>query len=74
MTRQLYLNVNGRIEYELIPGAGGYPAASHANLLSLAVSSLEADGIACTNVAITPITTPGVDSITEVRHACNFRQ
>lgn len=73
--RDVYVNINGRIEYELVPGQD-YPRVAQANLLSLAVSSLEADGIACTNVGITPITTPGangVPSVTEVRHGSKLR-
>lgn len=64
------VNINGRIEYELVPGQD-YPVVKQANLLSLAVSSLEAHGIACTNVGITPITTPGANGAPSVtiRHA-----
>lgn len=78
--RDVYVNINGRIEYTLAPGQD-YPNVRQAKILSLAVSSLEAEGIACTNVGITPITTlkegmPPTSQVTEVCHArfeaCGF--
>ncbi len=53
--RDVYITINGRIEYTLIPGGGGYPAATGAKILSIAVSSLETDGLSCVNVGINPI-------------------
>ena len=50
----MYININGRIEYKL--NGSPYPlGVTQAKILSLAVSSLETDGVACTNVAISPI-------------------
>lgn len=50
-----YITINGRVEYTLIPNAGGYPAVTNAKILSIAVASLEADGISCVNVGINPL-------------------
>jgi hypothetical protein len=52
VVRNVYVNINGRVEYTLVPSAGGYPAVTGAKILSLAVSSLEADGISCTSVGV----------------------
>ena len=48
-TQQMFINLNGRIEYTL-DGTNTYPTGVRAaKILSLAVSSLETDGVACTN-------------------------
>lgn len=36
-------------------GGGGYPLSSRAKILSIAVASLEADGIACSDAGINPL-------------------
>lgn len=52
--KDVYININGRVEYTLVPGQG-YPFAIGAKILSIAVSSLEADGISCVNVGVSPV-------------------
>lgn len=56
--RDVYINMNGRLEYTLAPGQG-YPARTGAKMLSLAVSSLETDGISCVNIGVSYLNAPG---------------
>lgn len=52
--KEAYININGRVGYVLAPGQQ-YPRAIRAYILSVAVSSLEFDGVACSNVAVNAI-------------------
>lgn len=52
--RDVYININGRVGYTLLPGED-YPKAKGAKILSIAVSSLETDGISCINVGISAL-------------------
>lgn len=56
--KDMYVTINGRIQYTLAPGQA-YPFAIGAKILSIAVSSLEADGISCVNVGINPLPVEG---------------
>lgn len=63
--QEVFININGRVEWTLAKDTGSgsaYPTAVEgAKILSIAVSSLESGGVACTNVGITAITAdPGV--------------
>lgn len=53
-TRDVYININGRVGYVLAPGQD-YPAATNAKILSIAVSSLETNGISCINVGVSAL-------------------
>jgi len=56
--RDVYININGRVEYVLAPGQG-YPVATNAKILSIAVSSLKTDGISCVNIGVNPLNVEG---------------
>ncbi len=53
--KNIYININGRVEATLIPGMSGYPFIKNARFFSVSVSSLEADGVSCVNVGINPL-------------------
>ncbi len=54
----MYININGRVRYELAPGQG-YPLAIGAKILSISVSSLETEGISCVNVGVSALIVEG---------------
>jgi len=54
----VYSNINGRIQYVLVPGQP-YPFATNAKILSIVVSSLETEGISCVNIGVNPLNVEG---------------
>jgi len=54
----VYININGRVQYVLAPGQA-YPFATAAKILSISVSSLETEGIACVNVGVNALNVEG---------------
>ncbi|GAB5036757.1 Hypothetical protein NocV09_04800160 [Nannochloropsis oceanica] len=56
--KDVYININGRVQYVLAPGQA-YPFATAAKILSISVSSLETEGIACVNVGVNALNVEG---------------
>ena len=55
----MYIYINGRVEYALQPGQGFPLKIGAAKILSIAVSSLETEGISCVNIGINPLIVEG---------------
>lgn len=53
--QDVYININGRIAYSLTTGQR-YPNGRATEIKSIAVSSLEIDGLSCVNVGVSPLT------------------